>query len=60
MNREEKLRYRGEWSKDACSKCKGRMLENKAGEKWCSQCSFGLLDFKNQNTSVQVNERILP
>lgn len=58
MTRKEKLRHKGVLIDESCPKCKGRMIGNQVGEKWCSQCSHGLLDF-NVITHAQENERVL-
>ena len=59
MKREEKLRFKGEYIEEKCPQCKGRMIGNQAGEKWCSQCPNGLLNFE-EIIKMRVNERVLP
>ena len=59
MKREEKLRFKGVYIHEKCPQCRSEMIGNQAGEKWCSQCSNGLLNFE-EIIKMRVNERILP
>ena len=53
MNKKEKkVLLRGVFTDEKCPKCKNKLVENPAGEKWCSAlwCDYGVVDFNRPDT----------